>query len=93
MTYTPLLPSTAGGTGLTSPGTSGNVLTSNGTTWTSAVPGGGGGSGSTVDLPFATTGLTAANATAIATANALGILTTQYESVTIQCDGTAWFIL
>lgn len=25
-----------GGTGLTSPGTSGNVLTSNGTTWTSA---------------------------------------------------------
>jgi hypothetical protein len=90
MTYTPLLPSTAGGTGLTSPGTSGNVLTSNGTTWTSAVPGGGGGSGSTVDLPFATTGLTAgdvcyvsgnnaltaANATAIATANALGIVST-----------------
>jgi len=27
-----------GGTGLTSPGTSGNVLTSNGTTWTSAAP-------------------------------------------------------
>ena len=90
MTYTPLLPSTAGGTGLTSPGTAGNVLTSNGTAWTSAVPGGGGGSGSTVDLPFATTGLTAgdvcyvsgnnaltaANATAIATANALGIVST-----------------
>lgn len=29
---------TKGGTGLTSPGTSGNVLTSNGTTWTSSVP-------------------------------------------------------
>jgi hypothetical protein len=27
-----------GGTGLTSPGTSGNILTSNGTTWTSATP-------------------------------------------------------
>lgn len=89
MTYTPLLPSTAGGTGLTSPGTLGNVLTSNGTTWTSAVPGGGG-SGSTVDVPFDTTGLTAgdvcyvsgnnaltaANATAIATANALGVVST-----------------
>ena len=29
---------TQGGTGLTSPGTSGNVLTSNGTAWTSSVP-------------------------------------------------------
>jgi hypothetical protein len=36
------LAATSGGTGLTSPGTSGNVLTSNGTVWTSAVlpPGG-----------------------------------------------------
>jgi hypothetical protein len=33
-----VLPATSGGTGLTSPGTSGNVLTSNGTTWTSATP-------------------------------------------------------
>lgn len=32
------LPVANGGTGLTSPGTSGNVLTSNGTTWTSAAP-------------------------------------------------------
>lgn len=31
-------PATAGGTGLTSPGTSGNVLTSNGTTWVSSAP-------------------------------------------------------
>ena len=31
-------PATAGGTGLTSPGTSGNVLTSNGTAWTSTAP-------------------------------------------------------
>ena len=30
-----------GGTGLTSPGTSGNVLTSNGTDWVSSAPGGG----------------------------------------------------
>jgi len=36
------LPAASGGTGLTSPGTSGNVLTSNGTAWTSAAlpPGG-----------------------------------------------------
>jgi hypothetical protein len=32
-----------GGTGLTSPGANGNVLTSNGTAWTSAAPSGGGG--------------------------------------------------
>jgi hypothetical protein len=33
------LPAANGGTGLTSPGTSGNVLTSNGTAWTSAAAG------------------------------------------------------
>jgi hypothetical protein len=32
---------TNGGTGLTSPGASGNILTSNGTAWTSAAPAGG----------------------------------------------------
>lgn len=32
------LPAGSGGTGLTSPGTSGNVLTSNGTAWTSSAP-------------------------------------------------------
>jgi len=32
------LPAAAGGTGLTAPGTSGNVLTSNGTAWTSTAP-------------------------------------------------------
>ena len=35
------LPAASGGTGLTSPGTSGNILTSNGTAWTSAAPSGG----------------------------------------------------
>jgi hypothetical protein len=35
------LAATYGGTGLTSPGTSGNVLTSNGTTWVSQAPSGG----------------------------------------------------
>jgi hypothetical protein len=34
------LPAAGGGTGLTSPGPSGNVLTSNGTNWTSAAPAG-----------------------------------------------------
>lgn len=32
------LPAGSGGTGLTSPGTSGNVLTSNGSAWTSSAP-------------------------------------------------------
>ena len=32
-----------GGTGLVTPGTSGNVLTSNGTVWVSSAPSGGGG--------------------------------------------------
>jgi hypothetical protein len=41
------LPAAAGGTGLTSPGASGNVLTSDGTSWTSSPPSGGGGGGST----------------------------------------------
>jgi len=35
------LPASNGGTGITSPGTSGNVLTSDGTNWTSTAPGGG----------------------------------------------------
>jgi hypothetical protein len=45
------LPAANGGTGLTSPGTSGNVLTSNGTAWVSSAP--------------AASGLTRAQATAI----------------------------
>lgn len=32
------LPATNGGTGLTSPGTSGNILTSNGSAWVSSEP-------------------------------------------------------
>jgi hypothetical protein len=42
---TGVLPATNGGTGLASPGASGNVLTSDGTNWTSAAGGGGGGGG------------------------------------------------
>jgi hypothetical protein len=36
------LDAASGGTGLTSPGTAGNVLTSNGTGWVSSAPSGGG---------------------------------------------------
>lgn len=39
-----VLPAANGGTGLSSPGTTGNVLTSNGTGWTSSPPTGGSGS-------------------------------------------------
>ena len=35
---TTILPAANGGTSLSSPGTAGNILTSNGTTWTSATP-------------------------------------------------------
>lgn len=38
LTLTNALAATSGGTGLTSPGASGNLLTSNGTTWTSVTP-------------------------------------------------------
>jgi len=40
-----VLPAGNGGTGLSSPGASGNVLTSDGTGWTTAAPTGGGGGG------------------------------------------------
>lgn len=45
---TGVLPAGNGGTGLASPGASGNVLTSDGTNWTSAAGGGGGGGSSRV---------------------------------------------
>jgi hypothetical protein len=38
LTLTSALPAGSGGTGLTSPGTSGNVLTSNGSAWVSSAP-------------------------------------------------------
>jgi len=38
----------SGGTGLSSPGTTGNVLTSNGSAWVSSAPGGGGGGAMTL---------------------------------------------
>lgn len=46
------LPFANGGTGLISPGASGNVLTSNGTSWTSAPPSGGGGGSSGFEQTF-----------------------------------------
>lgn len=46
------LPVSRGGTGLTSPGTSGNVLTSNGTVWTSAAPSGGAPGGSDTQVQY-----------------------------------------
>lgn len=45
------LPVARGGTGLTTPGTAGHVLTSNGTSWVSQAPTSGGGSGSGAELP------------------------------------------
>jgi hypothetical protein len=39
---TGVLPAANGGTGLSSPSTAGNVLTSNGTAWVSSAPAGGG---------------------------------------------------
>ena len=42
VSLTNALAASSGGTGLTSPGTSGNILTSNGTAWVSSAPAGGG---------------------------------------------------
>ncbi len=50
------LPAANGGTGLTAAGTSGNVLTSNGTTWTSAAPATTNPAGSGSELQFRSTG-------------------------------------
>ncbi len=47
------LPVANGGTGLTAAGTSGNVLVSNGSVWTSAAPAAGGGGGVTTGLSIA----------------------------------------
>jgi len=38
VTFTNALPAASGGTGITAPGTAGNVLTSTGTGWTSSTP-------------------------------------------------------
>ena len=47
-----------GGTGLTSVGTSGNVLTSNGTAWVSSAPSSGGSPSAIGQIPFSTDGST-----------------------------------
>ncbi|CAB4123402.1 hypothetical protein UFOVP41_52 [uncultured Caudovirales phage] len=46
--FTAALPASSGGTGITSAGTSGNVLTSNGSAWVSSAPAGGVGKSGTV---------------------------------------------
>lgn len=56
------LPVASGGTGVTAPGTAGNVLTSDGTAWVSQASGGGGGGGGVTSITFGTTGLTPATA-------------------------------
>jgi hypothetical protein len=59
-----------GGTGLTAPGTNGNVLTSNGTAWTSAAPGGPGnltGAVTSVGLATSLGSFTSANLSAALT--------------------------
>lgn len=60
---TGVLPVAGGGTGLSAPGTSGHVLTSNGTIWTSAAPSGGGGTpaGTTNDVQINDAGAFAAD--------------------------------
>jgi hypothetical protein len=78
-----------GGTGLSTPGTSGNVLTSNGTGWVSSAPAGGGG------LTLLAT-LTPANATTTATATSLTssksfqIIT---DSITLSANGGIKFAI
>ena len=55
LTLATALPAASGGTGVNSPGTAGNVLTSNGTAWVSQASGGGG--GGTVTSVNATTAI------------------------------------
>jgi len=64
------IPAANGGTGLTAPGTNGNVLTSNGTTWTSTAPGGAGnltGAVTSVGLATSLGSFTSANLSAALT--------------------------
>jgi len=60
---TGVLPAANGGTGLSAPGATGNVLTSNGTAWTSAAPTGGGGSSRVISTVTSATTLAAAAGT------------------------------
>ena len=64
-----VLGATYGGTGLTSPGTSGNVLTSNGTGWTSSAPAGvpSGSFLNAISNKFTTTGTSGTGSTATIT--------------------------
>ena len=70
------LPAASGGTGLTAPGTSGNVLTSNGTGWVSSAPSGGGAVTSVAGRTGAVV-LTAADATYTTSGTGGTAITTQ----------------
>lgn len=76
-----------GGTGLSSVGTSGYVLTSDGTNWTSAAAGGGGVTSVTGTAPVVSSGgTTPAISMAAATASVNGYMTSTYAS---KLDGIA----
>jgi len=57
LTLATALPAASGGTGVNSPGTAGNVLTSNGTAWVSQAGSGGGGTVTSVNATTAISGL------------------------------------
>jgi hypothetical protein len=76
------LPVASGGTGVTAPGTSGNVLTSNGTSWYSAAPAASGVTSVTASSPLASSGGTTPNITfAVAPGTVGNVLTS---------TGTSW---
>ena len=77
------LPAANGGTGLTSPGTAGNLLTSNGTAWTSAAPPSGG-----QYLGTATVKAIAYNAQSIAEDITVGSTQNAYSAGPITIDST-----
>jgi hypothetical protein len=66
------LPAAAGGTGLTAPGTSGNILTSNGTAWTSAAPAAGGVTSIVAGTGISVSGTTAVTVNVVTTLGAVG---------------------
>jgi hypothetical protein len=73
-TFTGALGATNGGTGLTSPGANGNLLTSDGTTWTSAAPASAGGMTLLATLTPAN-GVTLVSATSLSTQKSFVIVT------------------
>jgi hypothetical protein len=87
------LPVANGGTGVSSPGASGNVLTSNGTVWTSAAPSAAGG----LTYIFTTTSVTAVDKQGVLTDTSGGAFTvtlpatpTTGAQVVVADAGNAW---